>query len=978
MITKYYLLILVLISNLLISQSPGGVSAGLTSWLKIDNASSVVGNPISSWSGSGSTASFSLTQTVATKRPTYNNGSTNYKRFSYMPYATFISANQTFLSKTTLTADLVGSTGTVIYIGDGIVGTAISYRYGTNRHQFKPNFRVQTTSNGTTGYTFDFTLSSEYPNTSAKELTCFGAGSNQKMRYNSVLTTTCNNCNSTTYNPAVAAGYVLGANPQNNEYCNNSIAEVITYSTTLSSADFDKIESYLSIKYGITRGGNLGTSTIYNYVASDGTIIYDKSLNSGYNINIAGIGRDDNSGLDKRQSMSVNNNELLTIGNLVIASENSTNPNPISGNKQFLTWGNNGQPATLTNTNVPEGFVNRLEKVWKAQSTNFSQLTTFGFEQSLLPVGTSSTSLQLLIDDDGDFSNATLSYSVTAINGGRIEFSGQNFDSNTKMYFTLGTCSSYTPVFTPSVACENQPLQLNVTSPTFTSSNISYNWSGPSSYSSSLASPTITSASFLNQGTYTLGLSVNGCFMNFSSQPIAIDTAIALSVTGNNICSGQTTTLTAIGAASYTWMPSGLTTSSITVNPLTTTAYSISASNNICVTNTVLVVNVSPSPTITATGTLICSGETATVTVNGATSYTWAASGLTTTSITANPLTTSGYSITGSLNNCNTDAIITVSVNPKPSITASGNLICSGETATVTANGATSYTWVPSGITTNSITLNPLTTTGYSITGSLNNCNTDAIITVTVIQTPTLSVSNVTICENQIATLTVSGANSYTWFPSNTTGNTYTSTPTSSQTITIFGTINNCSNSTNCFITVNELPTDDYLFDLSQSECTGILEFDLISGGKPGYSYNMNFGDGNTSNFTNQINHQYEPGTYQTTLTMTQNGCINTISKSVNISDVNPDIYIPNTFTPNNDNVNDYYLITGDCVVEFEIVIFNRWGAIVFKSNNINDKWNGIHNKESVSEGVYSYVITYKKSNSKGPVKKAGTITIFR
>lgn len=827
-----------LVTISLFAQSPGGVSAGLTSWFKMDNAASVTGSPISVWGGSGSTSSFSISQTVATKRPTLNSGAINYKSFSYMPYAGFVGANQTFLSNLTLPFDLVGAVGSFIYIGDGTVGTAISYRYGTTiRYQFKPNFRVQTSNNGTTGYTFDFTPSTQYSVSAARELGCIGAGINQKMRYNSALTSTCSICNNSTYNPAVNAGYYLGANPPNSEYCSNNIPEVITYSTALTSADLDKIESYLSIKYGITRGGNLGTSTIYNYVASDGTVIFDKTLNTGYNNNIAGIGRDDASALNKKQSISVNLDEIVTIGNTTIDSENSTNSSFFTVNKEFLVWGNNALPATFTNTNVPEGLVNRLNRVWKAQSTSFVENTTIGFEQSLLPVGTSSTSLALLIDDDGDFSNAK-AYPLTSSTGPRFEFAAQNFDSFSKMYFTLAVCSTFTPVFTPTVVCENGSLILNLISPTFTTTNLAYNWSGPATFTSSISSPTISSVSFANQGTYTLGLSVNGCYFKYAAQPIAIDSAISLSITGNTVCSGNTTTLV--------------------------------------------------------------------------------------------------------------------------------------------VNGASNYTWTPTGLNTNSIVVNPLSNTVYSLTTTKNTCLTNSVIPILVTSTPTLTVNNSVICEGDTATLNVSGASSYVWLPANVTGSTFTLSPTASQIISVIGFNGVCQSSASSTVQVKPLPLDDYLFDLSQAECTAKLTFNLASGGNSAYTYNLDFGDGINSNLTSSIDHQFQAGAYQTLLTITENGCVNQIGKPVFINALDSIVIVPNTFSPNNDNINDTYYIEAKCISEFDLSIFNRWGKLVFKTSNVLEKWNGTVDKESVSEGVYFYVMSYRKVQQNHTVKKTGHITIFR
>jgi hypothetical protein len=73
------------------------------------------------------------------------------------------------------------------------------------------------------------------------------------------------------------------------------LQEVIWYKAALSSGDIKKVETYLCLKYGITLGGNSNTTATYNYVNSADATVWSKTANSGYNNDIAGIGRDDGS-----------------------------------------------------------------------------------------------------------------------------------------------------------------------------------------------------------------------------------------------------------------------------------------------------------------------------------------------------------------------------------------------------------------------------------------------------------------------------------------------------------------------------------------------------------------------------------------------------------------------------------------------------------------------------------------------------------
>lgn len=151
------------------------------------------------------------------------------------------------------------------------------------------------------------------------------------------------------------------------------VAEIITFSSRKNDAsERNRIESYLAIKYGITLGVN-GTSQ--NYVNSDGTVIWNTTTNSGFNYNIAGIGRDDLSKLNQKQSRSVNATSDVAVGLGELATTNNANASTFSTNKDYLVWGcNNGTFASSgTTTTVNLGglttsFISGNRK-WKIVET---------------------------------------------------------------------------------------------------------------------------------------------------------------------------------------------------------------------------------------------------------------------------------------------------------------------------------------------------------------------------------------------------------------------------------------------------------------------------------------------------------------------------------------------------------------------------------------------------------------------------------
>ena len=101
------------------------------------------------------------------------------------------------------------------------------------------------------------------------------------------------------------------------------------------------------------------------------------------------------------------------------------------------------------------------------------------------------------------------------------------------------------------------------------------------------------------------------------------------------------------------------------------------------------------------------------------------------------------------------------------------------------------------------------------------------------------------------------------------------------------------------------------------------------------------------------------------------------ISQS-NIVEVMPpaNLYVPNAFTPNGDGTNDTFGAKGDGIIEFNIQIFNRWGELVFESNDITKQWDGIYKGEKAETGVYAYSITAtgEKTNQ---ISKSGSVTLI-
>lgn len=262
----------------------------------------------------------------------------------------------------------------------------------------------------------------------------------------------------------------------------------------------------------------------------------------------------------------------------------------------------------------------------------------------------------------------------------------------------------------------------------------SYSWSNGSTNANITVS---------NAGTYSVtGTDANGC-TNTATKSISVNPTYTIPLT-HSICEGE----------SYNFYGQSLTTAGTYTHTLQTVAGCDS------VLSLTLSIKALPTPIITGNTTL-CEGESTTLTATGGNSYMWS-NGSTNNNISVSQ---SGvYTVTATnADGCSATANITVSVNPLPNVSISGNTtICQGSNTTLTANGADSYSW-STGENTASINVSAFgiyTVIGTSATG----CSNTATATVIVSQAPVITITgNTELCEGETTTLTANGGSSYLW-----------------------------------------------------------------------------------------------------------------------------------------------------------------------------------------------------------------------
>ncbi len=278
-------------------------------------------------------------------------------------------------------------------------------------------------------------------------LTAWTDGSNDTFSYDygtgQINPASGTNSNDTSNDITIAASPdgVDVALPARRDYLDGTISEIVVYSDDLTSVERQRVASYLAIKYGVTIGE---TGTGGNYLASDGGIIWDRSTNTGYNNDITGIGRDDDSCLSQKQSKSNNDASIVTIGNGSIESDNVSNLNTFSTDDSFLIWGNDAAATTSQNTDVPTGVADRITRVWRVQETGTVGNTTISFDLTGLGYGNNASNFKLIVSPSasgGTMASGT-TFSGGTLNGDVITFN--NIDFNNGDYFTLGVTNSIT------------------------------------------------------------------------------------------------------------------------------------------------------------------------------------------------------------------------------------------------------------------------------------------------------------------------------------------------------------------------------------------------------------------------------------------------------------------------------------------------------------------------------------------------------
>lgn len=423
-------------------------------------------------------------------------------------------------------------------------------------------------------------------------------------------------------------------------------------------------------------------------------------------------------------------------------------------------------------------------------------------------------------------SNTAVCIGSTAMlsGGGGVSYSWTGGVTNGNTFFP-STTSTYTVTGTDANGCQNTASKMIVVNPLpgitanvtnsvvclgnttilFGGGGVSYTWTGGVTDGSSFA-PSATSNYVVT------GTDANGC-QNTASKTVTVINVPAMTVSASSsaVCQGNSTSLLASGAISYTWT-NGVT-NGVSFVPGATNTYTVFGTNTCGTTTAAITVTVYALPSVTAnaSSTVACVGTPITLFGSGATTYNW--TGGITNNVAFLPSSSNSYTVTGTdSHGCQNTAVKSLTVYSLPAVTASAtsSAFCRGGSTTLNGGGAITYTWT-NGITNNS-PFTPTITTTYVVTGTdANGCQNTASKTITVYALPVVSanVSSSVICNSNSTSFYGGGANTYTWTGGIVNGAIIFPTVTATYSVTGTNTLTGCvsTNIAYATVSVNPLPT---------------------------------------------------------------------------------------------------------------------------------------------------------------------------
>ncbi|MFN4363328.1 beta strand repeat-containing protein [Chryseobacterium hispalense] len=426
-----------------LATAPGGVTSGLSVWFDASSGAfsdagitqAVNNGKVAQWNNRANNASFlSVNQSNTTRQPDYKTGYVNFN-----PAIEFFGssvANQEVLIRNGLVSDLFTSNANssfMLWSGSAGILSTTNYTNTGDRYDFYASNAGQfgNSSISTTGNLSTWNLTSFVINSTSNLGSVNGGFPYSSTSRSGNLST------------AITTDFALGGRPDGQFFSTNYIPEFINYTRVLTNAELNRVNSYLALKYGTTLGT---TSNLVNYTASNGSTVFWTG-DVSYQNNIAGIARDDASGLTQKQSQSVNSGLQPVIGNVNIADTNANNTNSFAADLSALVWGSDTGSTSFGTSFAFGGLTTRMTRIWRIQETG-----TVGTVKVALPVSQLSGSisqLNLVVSSDATFDGTDARTAMTLETLGGVQYYTATVDFTSGQFYSFaGIATAPGGVFT--------------------------------------------------------------------------------------------------------------------------------------------------------------------------------------------------------------------------------------------------------------------------------------------------------------------------------------------------------------------------------------------------------------------------------------------------------------------------------------------------------------------------------------------------
>lgn len=312
------------------------------------------------------------------------------------------------------------------------------------------------------------------------------------------------------------------------------------------------------------------------------------------------------------------------------------------------------------------------------------------------------------------------------------------------------------------------------------------------------------------------------------------------------------------------------------------------------------------------------------------------------------------YSVTMSLGQCQKSDTITVYESFFPDLVLPPDFnVCQGEyfeIVPVFTDSMSIITWNQGAFPLPSATLN---TAGQYWVTETNACGsiTDTLVVAETIVTPVEILGSTLLCENETIMLSHTGNTNFAYWPNGSYSSTYeVSAP---GLVVLTNEINGCKAYDSVIVQAVAKPEID--LGVGGMVCIGD-KLEINAGIPPNYPFSWYWSTGAQNQ---SIINVTESGVYWVAVLYCDKLITDTVSLDIILT--NGMLYVPNVFTPNEDLVNDKFLLVGNVenITNFSIDIFNRWGAKIYSSQDVLSAWNGKYGDKQVPDGVYVYIASY-------------------